>query len=179
MKRFFVIAIAVLAIALPAFAQAPVGLKAVGIQAGYVAPEDPIDATWGLGGYFDFGLPMANFSLSPFVDWWSVSNDDLGIEATFRDIAVGAKVKYHIPTSMPQIQPFVGAGIAAHLLKSEVDTGALLGTISVSDTKVGFHFGGGMQFGVAERVNLTAQGWYSVVDGFNQIMAQGGVAFTL
>ena len=150
-----------------------VGLRAVGIDAGYVSPDN-IDGTWTAGFNMDFGVPMANVYFQPFVNYWKFTETVLSIDASLADIAYGASVKYIIPTAAPTVQPFVGAGAAAHRLTAAID-----GFGDVTDTKFGYHFGGGVQVGVAERMNIVGQGWYTLVEDLNQWSVRGGFSWTL
>jgi opacity protein-like surface antigen len=85
-----------------------------------------------------------------------------------------------IPTNMPTWQPFIGAGVAAHMLKWEMEgADALLGSMDFSETKIGYHVGGGMSFNVHEQVDLMTSAWYSVVEDFNQTTVRAGFAIRL
>ena len=147
-----------------------VGLRAVGIDAGYVSPDN-IDGTWTAGFAMDFGIPMANVYVSPFVNYWKFSETAFSVDASLADLAFGGTVKYVIPTAVPTVQPFIGAGVAAHRLTTEVD--------GFSETRLGYQFGGGLQVGVAERMNIVGQGWYTLVEDLNQWSLRGGLSWTL
>ena len=184
MRKLFVTAVVVCAVALTfstALAQSPVGLKAIGVEAGWVSPEN-IDATWGIGAFFDVGMPMSNLYVVPFVDYWSKSESIVGGtgDFTYSDLAIGGRLKYAIPTAMPTFQPYIGAGLAAHILKAEWDGASqLIGNLDLSETKIGYLFGGGMSFNVHERVDLVTEAWYGVVENFNQTTVKGGFAIRL
>ena len=75
-----------------------VGLRAVGIDAGYVSPDN-IDGTWTAGFNMDFGVPMANVYVSPFINYWKFSETALSIDASLTDLAFGGSVKYVSPGS--------------------------------------------------------------------------------
>lgn len=179
MKKLLILTVvcAVALMATSAFAQSP--LKAVGVELGFVDPE-AIDGTWGLGAYMDFGFPGTAFGITPFVDWWSTSAEALGVSADFTDVAFGAMLKMNVPTAGP-LSPWVGAGAAAHMLKSEFNFGGALSGLSgeVTDTKIGLHFGGGLNLNVSERMNLTGGVSYTTVEGFNQLWVKGGLALRL
>ena len=89
-------------------------------------------------------------------------------ELTFTDWAVGGKLKYVIPTAMPTIQPFIGVGAAAHMLD-----------MGISETKIGYHMGGGMSFGIHDQVHLMTEAWYSMVEDFNQTTVRAGLALRM
>lgn len=184
MRRFFVTAAIVCALALAftsAFAQNPVGLKAVGVEAGWVGPEN-MDATWGVAAFFDIGMPITNFYISPYVDFWQKSESMAGStnEFTYSNLAIGGRVKYAIPTAVPTWSPYIGVGLAAHMLKAEWDTNdPLFGNLNLSETKLGYNFGGGMSLNVHERVDLVTEAWYGMVEDFSQTTVKAGLAFRL
>lgn len=171
MRRLFFVVTVVCLSALTftsVMAQSPVGVRAVGVEAGWVGPED-LDATWGISAFFDIGMPVTNLYLQPFVDYWSQSIELMAnTDLTFTDWAIGGKLKYVIPTSMPTWKPFIGAGAAAHLLD-----------MGISETRIGYHMGGGMSFGVHDQVQLITEAWYSMVEDFNQTTVKAGIALTM
>ena len=142
---------------------------------GYVSPDN-IDGTWTAGFNMDFGVPMANVYVSPFVNYWKFTESALSLDASLTDLAFGGSFKYIIPTAAPTVQPFIGAGAAAHRLTAEVGG---IGSASETTTKFGYHFGGGVQVGVAERMNIVGQGWYTLVEDLNQWSVRGGLSWTL
>jgi len=173
-KLFAIIAIVgIVGFAASAANAGSVGLRAVGIDAGYVSPDN-IDGTWTAGFNMDLGVAGANVYVQPFVNYWKFTETVLSIDASIADLAFGGTFKYVIPTSAPTVQPFVGAGLAAHRVTAEID-----GFGSASETKFGYHFGGGLQVGVAERMNIVGQGWYSLVEDLNQWSVRGGLSWTL
>lgn len=184
MKKFFVIATVFCVAALAAsnaFAQTPVGVRAVGVQGAWVNPDE-LDATYGFNAFVDVGIPLTSFVISPFIDYWSKTTEsalDPNIETSFRDWAVGGTLKWTFPVPNPIFQPFVGGGLAAHMLKSEISD-AILGSIDVSDTKIGWHVGGGSSFGLgASNWSLQTEAWYTDVDGFNTTQVKAGLAFRI
>ena len=180
-KTLFLVAILGV-VALPftnAFAAGPIS---VGVEAGLVNTEvEELDNTWMAGVFMDFGLPMLNFYVEPFLNYWSWS-DEVGVgssatDMTFSDWTVGGNLKMAIPTPS-MVRPFVGAGVSAHVLKSEVDMGTV-GTFDASDTKVGFQLGGGLSIDAGESWSIIGQSWYHIVEDFNQWSIRGGVAWSL
>ncbi len=179
-KLFFLVAVLGIAV-LPlsdAYAGSPVS---VGIEAGIVNTDvEGLDNTWMGGVYVDLGLPLLNWYLEPFINYWSWSESASisGIESSFSDWTIGGNLKMAIPTAT-MIRPFIGVGASAHLLKREIDTGTVQGSFDVSDTKLGLQFGGGLNIDAGETWSLVGQSWYHVVDGFNQWSIRGGIAWTL
>ncbi len=158
-----------------AFAASP--LRAVGLEAGYVSPDTdggPSMNTWIAGLYADFGLPMQNLYVNPFVNYWNWSDGDGSAETSFHDWSVGANVKWNIPTA-GKISPFVAAGAAAHMLN--VSQEAL--NLDEGDTKFGFQLGTGASIGVTQSMNFVGSGWYHMVEDVNQWSVRGGLAWSL
>lgn len=183
-KLLFLVAVLGIA-ALPytnAYAAGPVS---VGVETGFVNTEiDEFDNTWMMGVFADFGLPMVNWSVEPFLNYWSWSDEitvsGSRLESTFSDWTIGGNVKMAIPTAS-MVRPFLGAGVAAHVLTAESQVQFLGETLSVdaSDTKLGFQFGGGVNFDAGENWSIVAQSWYHLVDEFNQWSVRGGVAWNM
>jgi hypothetical protein len=111
MKKLLVL-IAILGVATFSIntASAGVGVKSVGMNVGWVSPQD-VDGTWTVGASLDLGLPMVNLSFSPFVNYWSRSETLLGIDANFSDVEFGGTAKLAIPTAHPSITPIICAGV--------------------------------------------------------------------
>jgi len=157
-----------------AFAAGP--LRAVGVEAGYVSPDlsgvQNASGTWIAGLYADFGLPMTNLYINPFVNYWNWSDNTAGSDATLRDWNVGANVKMTIPTAGP-ISPFIAAGASAHMFNAEA------GNLSQSETKFGFQAGAGVKVGVSQSANIVGSGWYDRVDSANNWSARAGLAWSI
>ena len=183
MKKLFFL-VAVLGIAALPFSNATAGSPvSVGIEAGMVNTDvDGLDNTWMGGVFVDLGLPMLNWYVEPFMNYWtwSESIDAFGtnFETSLSDWTVGGNLKMAIPTAS-MVRPFFGAGVSAHMLKSQIDTGTSLGSFDFSDTKLGLQFGGGVNIDAGESWGIVAQSWYHVVDGFDQWSIRGGLAWTL
>jgi opacity protein-like surface antigen len=182
MKKLFVI-LAILGVAVFTIgdANASVGLRSIGVGAGYASPDN-IDGTWTAGLYMDFGVPVTNLYVQPFINYWSWEESVSGLaSASISDWTIGGNLKYVIPTSAPKFRPYIQGGVAAHLMTAEAELN-LFGTptnFSVSDTKVGFQLGAGAAFDLTERFALFGQGSYHIVQDFNQWMAGGGVQINL
>jgi hypothetical protein len=178
MKKLALIAVlGVFAFSAVSASAGTVGIRSIGVDAGWVSPQD-IDGTWSVGLTMDIGLPVTNLYIQPFTSYWNRSESEGGVEASLSDIQFGGNVKYVIATAMPNIQPFIGAGISAHMLKAELSGGTPFDG-SVTDTQFGYQLGGGLQVGATDRMNIVGQGWYGLVEDFNQWTVRGGVAFTL
>jgi len=150
-------------------------LRALNFNAGYVSPEDA-DGTWLAGMSFDFAIPTTNFQVTPFVNYWNISEEVSGIGSSdFTDWTVGGNVKYVIPTAAVSLSPYVAAGVSAHLMNASVE--AL--SFDESETKFGWQAGAGLKWDRSSRWGLHAEGWYNGVENFNHISAIGGVHINL
>jgi hypothetical protein len=161
-----------------AFATSP--LRAVGVEAGYVSPDvEGVEdmGTWTAGVFADFGLPATNLYITPFVNYWNWSETESSVENSFRDIAIGANMKWTIPTSAVRFQPFLAAGVAAHMLNASSEGGPV--TFDEGDTKFGFQGGAGFNIGVSQNTNIIGSGWYNIVEDTNHWSLRGGLAWNL
>lgn len=154
-------------------------LRAVGFEAGYVSPDfegvDNPDGTWVAGVFMDFGLPMTNFAINPFVNYWSWSQGSDMTETTFSDWTIGANLKWTIPTAAVRFQPFLAAGAAAHL--TNVSQEAI--SFDEGDTKFGFQGGAGFKVGVSQNTNVITSGWYHAVEDANHWSVRAGLAWNI
>jgi opacity protein-like surface antigen len=182
-KLFLLLAVCCVFVSANAFAASPIRL--IGFEAGYVSPDvdglDAVDGTWVAGAFLDFGLPATNLYISPFVNYWNSSTDIPGIttsdEFNLRDIALGANVKFTIPTASVKFQPFIAAGVAAHMLNAEIQTSGL--SADESDTKIGFQGGAGFKVGLNQSMNLLTSGWYSMVEDTNHWSLRAGLGWNM
>ncbi len=136
-----------------------------GLRGGYVMPND-IDNAIGFGAEAGFTVPVPNLSLSIEGNYWSKSWEEsiLGstVEAKISDISFGVSGKYEFVAVPNKLLPYVGAGAAMHLLKTEV---TFLGnTGSLDDTKVGAHAFGGIRVPFNPMVSGVLEARYTVVD---------------
>lgn len=162
-----------------AMAQSNLGLKNLGVAAGFVSPEN-LDATFSFGGFADWGTMAPNLGLETRLDYWSWSETTLGFETSIRDIVAGARGKYYFQTANPKVRPFAGAGIAAHFITAEVtDTSTPSTSVSDSQTKFGFDLGGGIATPINPRTDFLAEAWYSVVTDVSQFSLRAGLSFKL
>lgn len=182
MKKLLFLGVVVV-IAAMTVSSAFAGSRAVGVEFGYLDPQDEGDvfnSTWIAGVYMDLGLPAINWSVSPFVNYWNWSEDVSGLETSFRDWTVGANLKMSIPAAA--VQPFIAAGASAHLMSASLKgSDPLLGSFDISEgeTKFGFQLGGGAQMGVGSRTNIVASGWYHFVENVNQWSLRGGLSWNI
>jgi opacity protein-like surface antigen len=151
MKKVLCIMLAMLLVSSFAFAQANIGLKAVGGQIGFIMPEDPIDNTIGFGATADLGTITPKIHLKAFFDYWGKSYDQgTDFEYTFSEFIIGATAKYYF-ADKGEMKPYAGAGLDFIIGKSSWEyTGQYsqyyAGDGSESDSEIGFHFCAGADY---------------------------------
>ena len=184
MKRRVValtLAISMLA-ASSAFAQADLGMKNLGVAVGFVSPEN-LDGTFSFGVFADHGTIAPRFGLESRIDYWGWSENAFGVETSIRDVALGARSKYHFEVASPSIRPFAGAGLAVHFLSVESTFPAGGGfpamSVSGSETRLGLDVGGGIAKAINPRTDFLGEAWYSIVSDFSQFALRAGVSFKL
>jgi hypothetical protein len=186
LRVFFIMIVMAALAASGALAEANLGLKGAGVELGMVSPQD-VDATFGFGIFGDFGTISPQLALEGYADYWSKSEETFGVEASVRDIALGAKTKWMFNTSHPKVKPFAGAGLGIHFLKGKVVTptmnigGTVIPGASVSDTstKFGLDVGGGLTAQINERADFVGEMWYGFVSDINQFSMKVGVLYKL
>lgn len=164
-----------------AMAQSDIGFKHAGVAIGYVSPEN-IDGTLGVGVFADLGTLTPVISLEPRIDYWSHSEEAYGSKATIRDIAVGARGKYHFSTAKPNVRPFAGAGLGMHFINAEVSIsvpGYPTMTADDSSTKLGLDLGGGVETSLSPRADLNGELWYGIVSDVSQLSLRVGLSYKL
>jgi len=161
-----------------AFATSP--LRSVGVEAGYVSADlggIENNSTWVAGVFADFGLPATNLYINPFVNYWNWSESQNSVDTSFRDVSVGANMKWTIPTSAVRFQPFLAAGVAIHMLNASVEGSGL--NLDQGDTKFGFQGGAGFKVGVSQSTSIIGSGWYNNVENADNWSVRGGLAWNL
>lgn len=188
MRRFALIAFAAFVFTSSgALADADIGFKGAGGKLSFVSPDD-IDATIGLGAIVDLGTIIPELGLQATLDFWSKSEDELGAEASFRDIVLGARTAYNFPVENPDFKPYVAGGLAIHIFHSEVDVPPLRdpfgnvipgtgGTFDDTETKIGLDLAGGTGYAVADNADLIAEAMFRIVSDVSQFVISAGVVF--
>jgi len=165
------------------FAQADIGLKAVGGKVGFVMPEDPIDNTIGLGVVVDLGTITPDIALQAHVDYWGKTYKAGYYEWTFSEILIGATAKYYLPGSGPM--KFYGGGGIDFIIASS--KGKYTGPqdywgydtdVSDSDTEIGFHVLGGLDYPFSESMTGFAELKYTL-NGVDFFSISAGVKFQM
>ena len=118
MKRV-IVAMAIVCVC-AAGAQAQSFVNGIGVSVGVVDVENMETTNLGFGIFADVSAGAIPFSIQPYVDYWSSSEDvEGGGEFTMRDIAVGARALYNIGIPNPAVKPYLGAGLGMHFLQAE------------------------------------------------------------
>jgi opacity protein-like surface antigen len=191
MNRWWVACLVVAVSGLPlqsARAASDLGLKGVGVDLGYVSPEN-VDGTLGFGAFADLGALSPKVRLSTHLGYWSKSEGDpiLQSEATIRDISLMTRARYHFPSSS-KFQPYAGGGLGFHFLKASVSFpefdlggGFVIPAYEASDssTKLGIDLGGGFTTPVGQITVLYGDMWYGIVEDFSQLSMKLGLAWRL
>lgn len=166
-------------------AQADVGYKGAGFELGIVSPED-VDATFGVKGFMDLGTLAPNVAMSTHLGFWSSSNDSFdGGEFTLRDISLGMRTVYMFQPASSGMRPFAGGGLGLHFLHAEWDVpdqtigGFFFPGYQADDssTKLGFEFGGGLQFPMGDSRSFLTEAWFGSVDGMGTFSIHAGMSF--
>jgi len=151
------------------------GLNAIGVDAGLVDPE-AAPSTIGFGAFANLGNIARDVRLSTHLGYWSKSQNELGAEASVRDISVGARAKYMFHVSSPKLQPYVGTGLGLHFFHLKAGIPGFI--VEDSVTKLGLDLGGGVLTPVSPKTDLFADMWYTVAD-INQFSMKVGLAFRI
>ncbi|UCH82996.1 MAG: outer membrane beta-barrel protein [Candidatus Latescibacterota bacterium] len=169
-----------------AAAQSNIGFKAAGLQVGVVNPED-FDATVGFSAHLDLGTIAPRIMLETHLGYWSTSEDEFGIEASVRDITLGAKAKYLFDVPSTRIRPFAGGGLSIHFVSAELTIpdqnimGVIVpgSTVNDSSTKLGLDLGGGFYAPMTPKMNFVTELWAGIVNDVNQLALKVGVLYNL
>lgn len=183
-KRLILVAVVAVAMLGASHAHAAGPLRAVGLHAGYISPEN-IDGTWNAGLYFEVGAPLLGVYLQPFVTYWNQSvggaTNSMSASADMKDWSVGANLKWLFPVPTPKVHPFVAAGGAVHRFSSDASMsfGPNMLSPSASDSKFGVQFGGGVELDMGRSWSLVGQSFYHVVSDVNQWTVGGALQIHL
>ena len=154
-------------------AGADIGLKGVGGRLSYANPES-LDATLGVGGLFDLGTFAPHLGFGASLDYWSTTKESVD----FRDIVFGVNLRYLIGSS-PKFRPYAGAGLALHIIHSEIPVMDFIPPDSNTDSKIGIDLFVGVTSRVGEKIDVLGELMYRSVSDVSQLMLSGGVVFRL
>lgn len=160
-----------------ASAQTDIGFKGVGGKLGLVSISDDVGSTIGFGGIADLGTFAPNVHLTANIDYWSKTKKEGGAEVSLRDIAITGTVSYTFTTGNEKLSPYVAGGLGLHLLNAKAEVFGY--KASESDTKIGFHFGGGLLISSSPKMDLVVDGRYVIVQDADYLALQGGAVFKI
>ena len=189
MKQFTIIMVVALvcAIAVPGAAATDLALRGVGAAISMVDADD-IDMTVGFNLLFDLGLVTDKVGLEAYGLFWQQTEDIFGVEASLRDVALGARAKYLVPIQSGKIQPYAGGGLGLHIVTASVNTpaydfggGLVIPATSLDETelKLGLDIGAGALFEVGTKVGIVTDVWYTMAPDISQLSLRGGLLFKL
>jgi opacity protein-like surface antigen len=144
---------------------------------GIVKPED-IDSTLYVTANYRFKL-TGSLVLEPEVGIWEKSEGEGDVEISLRDLNFGANLLY--VSDMKKTKLWGGAGLGAHLIKGTLGIGGL-GSESESDTRLGLHLLGGVDYEMGKTVDLYGAVRYDLVSlegdaNLNQAKLYAGVRY--
>jgi Outer membrane protein beta-barrel domain len=184
MKRnVFALTLALTALAATsAMAQSDLGIKNLGVAAGYVSPEN-LDGVFSFGVFADHGTIAPRWGLESRIDYWGWSQEAFGAKTSVSDVAIGARTKYYFEVANPKFRPYAGAGLGMHFISSKVDIPASGGfpALSASDsqTKLGVDLGGGVSMPISPRSDLLGELWYGIISDVSQFSMRVGMSYKL
>lgn len=167
-----------------------IGFKGIGIKAGYVFPEEPIESTLSFGGYVDLGEIIPNLRLEGGIEYWSSDYKEkmFGIpyEWKWSDLTFLGRVKYIFPIEGFAGKLYAGGGLGLHRFSYEWEyeywdwweDRIIRGSESDSKSEIQLHGVGGVEFPISP--TLRAFGEVKLVMGdvdYSGIF--GGITFPL
>lgn len=164
------------AVAHSARAEANLGFNGVGGRLELVFPDN-LDTAFGLGAVFDFGTLAPNVAMGATLDYWSTSEGS----ADYRDIVIAANSKYVFEITNKKLKPYAGGGLALHFFHVDIPA-QTVGIITVpgasdTDMKFGIDFLGGLGYAVSDKVDLTGELMYRVVEDVSQFVISAGAIY--
>jgi hypothetical protein len=148
------------------------------LGAGYVAPSD-LDSTFWVTANYRFRIAN-RFLLEPEVGYWKKGDDEPGVDVSIEDLHFGVNGIFELGSAGGTgLRPWAGAGLGLHLVKGVVDFDDFDddGAFDETDTELGIHLLGGLDFGLSESFDLYAAIRYDFVSDLNQFKAYGGLRY--
>ena len=153
------------AFVMESFAQVNFSFNGVGVHAGYVKPEDPIESSIGFGARAELGTFMKdNITMGALVDYWGKKyGEGTGVESTLSEVTIAPYLHYNFAMESSFV-PYAGGGFGLALNSSEV-TVTYLGyssTASSSDTDFIIFGVGGAKMQINEKLTGFAEARYQI-----------------
>ena len=149
------------------------------LGAGYVAPSD-IDSTFWVTANYRFRIAN-RVLLEPEVGYWEKDADVPGADVSIEDLNFGVNGIFELGSAGGTgLRPWAGAGLGLHLVRGVVDLdddGDDEEGFDETDTELGIHLLGGLDFGLSESFDLYAAVRYDFVSDLNQFKAYGGIRY--
>ncbi|MBI4364966.1 MAG: outer membrane beta-barrel protein [Candidatus Latescibacteria bacterium] len=171
-----------IAVSQNAYAGSHLGWRSIGVDVGFVDPEN-VDGAFGFGAFADLGTLAPSLHLAPQLAYWSKSEEDFGAEASVGDLSLGARAKYMFHVSSRTFQPYAGGGLGLHFVSAKVTIpDPFLGgfmTLEDNSTKLGLDMGGGFVTPIGAKTDLTGDLWYTFVEDVSHLSMKVGIAMKL
>ena len=162
-----------------AWAKTDLGMRSIGVDAGYVDPEN-VDGTFGFGVFSNMGNLSQDVRLQPHISYWSKSEEFAGDKATISDIAFSTRALYMFHGTSPKFRPYAGGGLGLHFVKAKAEfTGPPAMEASDTSTKLGLDFGGGFTTPLSDRADFCVDTWYTATSDVGHFSLKAGVSFDL
>ncbi|MCI0556095.1 MAG: outer membrane beta-barrel protein [Anaerolineae bacterium] len=175
MKKFLFTIALVCIVSTVSFAQ--LGLYSIGAGVGYVSVANDIGGGIGFGAGANLGEIAPGFSLRPEIGYWSVSNDQFGVDVTTSDFIINGNVIYSFMNGMEKSPFYAGAGLGLNFVSAEVSAFGF--TASGSETRLGINLLGGAVFPVSPQIMLGGEARYVIVSDFGHFGIQAVIVYTL
>lgn len=149
----------------------------LGIGIGIVKPKDIDSTLWFTA---NFRIKVTNhLVIEPEAGIWKKTEKAFGVEASLQDLSFGGNVL--LVSGGDPLKIWGGGGLGAHLIKGTLGIGGL-GSASETETKLGIHLLGGVDYKVSNTLDLYGAGRYDIVDlgdddNLNELKFYGGLRF--
>lgn len=180
--RHLLLAILVLALALPAFGQSDIGFKGVGGRLAFVDPEGPWDGTVGIGFVTDLGTIVPQLHWDASILYWHADHGAFDADLGLRDVGFRTSVAYHFIEG--PWEPYAGGGVGIHFYHFSHDYHRnyhgvyYLDTYDRDDTEFGIQLLGGVQHTFSPRWKDSAEIEFDLAD-IDQTLLQFTVIYML
>lgn len=180
MKVFWVSVFVLLAITTLGTAEAQrsrIQLEGLEFRVDLIDPED-VSSTVGFSGCADLGLLMPGMGLELGIDFWHKSWDYTDhSDFSWTEIAFLGSARYDFPIDSPLI-PFIFGGLNFDIFTASVDPDpGYHGDTSDTELEFGIHMGGGAEYPITDKVNLTGRVGYNFNGGPDYAFLGGGLKF--
>jgi opacity protein-like surface antigen len=148
----------------------------LGLGAGLVDKRGDVGSTFWVTANYRFRLGDRLW-LEPEVGYWEKNDSRPGVDFSVEDLNFGANAILELGGSgTGELQPWVGAGLGLHRVKGVADVGEV--ELGETQSKLGIHLLGGLDFGLTDSFDLFAALRYDIVsDRWSQLKAYGGLRY--